>query len=224
MANLQLPFGIEVLNQKPADAKYFLSGETPYTSVVNVNANIPSGIRHTGLTVNILGDEYWYKAGILDGNLILKSGGAADVENVGAGEGEIYSGTSGNTILLRTLVASGATTIQTVGNEVRISSTGGGNVRIVTSAYTGIDYSATTLSDYVGASNAVKTIYMPTSPLNGQQVTISDEEGNAETFPITVNGNGNLIDDSATALINTNYGSITILYNGIFWKVISFSN
>jgi hypothetical protein len=73
MANLQLPFGIEVLNQKPADAKYFLSGETPYNSVANVNANIPSGIRHIGLTVNILGDEYWYKNGILDGDLIDKN-------------------------------------------------------------------------------------------------------------------------------------------------------
>ena len=74
MANLQLPFGIEVLNQKPADAKYFLSGETPYNDISEVNSTLVSGIRHTGLTVNIAGDEYWYKNGIGDLDLILKSG------------------------------------------------------------------------------------------------------------------------------------------------------
>ena len=56
------------------------------------------------------------------------------------------------------------------------------------------------------------------------EITISDEFGLANTFPITIYGNGKLIDNSATALINTDYGSITIVYNGIFWKVISFSN
>lgn len=227
MANLQLPFGIEVLNQKPADAKYFLSGETPYNSVAEVNSEIPSGIRHQGLTVNILGVEYWYRDGILDGDLVIKSGGASEVQNVGAGEGEVYSGTSGTTIFLRTLVGSGGTTIATVDDEIRIYSSGEtSNLRNVDIIDSGLDYTGNTSSDYLGINNAVKTIYMPASPLDGQQVTISDEEGNANTFPITIDGNGNTFDglSDTQILINTDYGSITILYNGTFWKVISFSN
>lgn len=220
--SLQLPFGIEVLNQKPADAKYFLSGETPYNSIGEANFSLPSGIRHQGLTVNILGIEYWYKDGITDLDLVVKTGGA-DVANVGGGTGEIFSGTSGTTLLLRTLVQSGATTIETVNNEIRIFSAPNA-VRDVTIVSVGIDYSATTSSDYIGLVNSVKTVYLPASPIIGQQITISDEQGNANTLPITILGNGILIDGSTSASVNTDYGSITLLYSGNIWKVISFSN
>ena len=71
---LELPFGIKVLNPLPVDDKY-LSGGTPYTSVSAVNAAIPSSIRHIGLTVNINGTEYWYKNGVTNGDLILKTAG-----------------------------------------------------------------------------------------------------------------------------------------------------
>jgi hypothetical protein len=56
---------------KPFDARY-LNICTPWTSVSAVNAAIPT-YRYTGLTVNIAGEEYWYKNGIADGCLIPKS-------------------------------------------------------------------------------------------------------------------------------------------------------
>lgn len=77
---LQLPFGIEVLNPLPVDEKYLKVG-VPYTSILDVNTTIPIGIRHVGLTVNISGDEYWYKNGINDVDLVVKSSG-------GGGSGE----------------------------------------------------------------------------------------------------------------------------------------
>ena len=80
MANLELPFGIKVLNPTPVDAKYLNDG-VPYVSIAEVNATIGAGIRHTGLTVNISGVEYWYAAGIGDGDLVVKSAG-------GSGSGE----------------------------------------------------------------------------------------------------------------------------------------
>jgi len=71
---LELPFGLKVLNPLPVDDKY-LSGGTPYTSVSAVNTAIPEPIRHQGLTVNINGVEYWYKDGVTDGDLVLKTTG-----------------------------------------------------------------------------------------------------------------------------------------------------
>jgi len=61
--------------QKPFDARY-LNISTPWTSIAAVNAGIPT-YRYHGLTVNINGDEYWYKNGILDTDLILKSTGSS---------------------------------------------------------------------------------------------------------------------------------------------------
>ncbi len=74
--SLELPFGIKVLNPTSVDAKY-LNGDIPYTGVSEVNSLISSGIRHTGLTVNIGGVEYWYANGITDLDLIIKVGGGS---------------------------------------------------------------------------------------------------------------------------------------------------
>lgn len=60
---------------KPTDSRY-LCNLVPYTTVGQVNTNIiggVGGVRYTGLTVNITGNEYWYKTGIGDGDLVLKS-------------------------------------------------------------------------------------------------------------------------------------------------------
>lgn len=75
--SLALPFGLKLVNPVPVDAYYYSTGGTPYTSVAQVNAQILGVIRYRGLTVNINNVEYWYKDGIADVNLIIKSGGSA---------------------------------------------------------------------------------------------------------------------------------------------------
>ena len=221
---INLSDNIKVKAPKSTDIRYLNVLSQSYANIAEVNSTIPIGERHIGLTVNILNDEYWYESGVADINLVLK-GSAADIDNVGAGTGIIYSGSSGSTALLRTLVGSGGTVVETVGAEIRIFSSGEtSNLRAVEFANLTISFTATTDSDYISVSGAVTNVYMPLSPPLGQQVTISDDAGNSNAIPITVYGNGKLIDDSATALINTDYGSMTILYNGTFWKVISFSN
>ncbi len=57
---------------KPIDSKY-LNITTPWISIGAVNAGIPLSYRYTGLTVNILGAEYWYANGITNGDLVLKT-------------------------------------------------------------------------------------------------------------------------------------------------------
>ena len=57
---------------KPIDSRYLTTGNTIYTSTGATNSAIPIPLRYTGLTVNILGTEYWYKTGVADINLIQK--------------------------------------------------------------------------------------------------------------------------------------------------------
>lgn len=51
----------------------------------------------------------------------------------------------------------------------------------------------------------------------GRQIIIKDETGTANVNNITVNGNGNNIEGSATATISTSYGQLRLYYSGIQW-------
>ena len=69
--SIKLSDSIRVGQQKPLEDKYF-NELVPYTSTTQVNTLLPKAIRHIGLTVNINKEEYWYKDGIEDANLVLK--------------------------------------------------------------------------------------------------------------------------------------------------------
>ena len=69
--SIKLSDSIRVGQQKPLEDKYF-NELVPYTSTSQVNTLLPKAVRHRGLTVNINGEEYWYKDGIEDNDLILK--------------------------------------------------------------------------------------------------------------------------------------------------------
>jgi hypothetical protein len=361
MAALELPFGLKVLNPQSVDNKYLSGGTTPYTSVANVNAFIPQAIRHIGLTVNILGVEYWYRDGVLDGNLVVKttsggviasgeriekyivqansfvigdvvgwtgdsaggyslaialntyngevhglvsqasstgftvvyagyvtgittaglttnktyflsdinagkltdiapytngsfikpiyttqdsstaglvlqylpvavstgvtSGGIGSVTgatNLGGGD-EVYIGTinSGTTMQFRTISGTGGIETYQIGNVIFIS----GDSTTVKSIATGtsLTYNATNNDDYIGCSG-VTTVNLPSTPTLGKEIIVSDIKGDAFTNNITVLASPNVITGGSPVLINTNYGSITFLWNGIIWSIISWVN
>ena len=79
---IKLTDNLRVNQQKPVDDKYF-NGLVPYISTSQVNTLIPKAVRHIGLTVNINREEYWYKDGIEDSNLVLKitNNSAYDLKN-----------------------------------------------------------------------------------------------------------------------------------------------
>ena len=90
---IKLTDNLRVGQQKPVDDKYF-NGLVPYISTSQVNTLIPKAVRHIGLTVNINREEYWYKDGIEDSNLVLKitnSTALDDKLNKGG-----YGGTAGD--------------------------------------------------------------------------------------------------------------------------------
>lgn len=67
---------------KPAEYRY-LNISQPWATTNEVNTCIPLDYRYTGLTVNVLGNEYWYHGGINNNNLIAKlnGGGFVSVTN-----------------------------------------------------------------------------------------------------------------------------------------------
>lgn len=79
-----------------------------------------------------------------------------------------------------------------------------------------------TLADYLLDVNfdGAGSIVLPVSPV-GTVFIVKDVSGTAGVNTITVSATGGvLIDGSATALINTNYGSLTFIFNGIQWDIV----
>jgi len=69
---INLTDNIRVGQQLPVDSRYF-NGLLPWDSLIAVTTGIPTALRFRGLTVNILGVEYWWADGILDEQLVIKT-------------------------------------------------------------------------------------------------------------------------------------------------------
>ena len=93
-----------------------------------------------------------------------------------------------------------------------------GNITQVTLQAAG--YTIALSDSFVGIDTSVsRTVNMYATPYTGLTYTIADVTGSAATNNITVNGNGSNIDGSSSHTINSNYGSITLVYTGTIWKV-----
>ena len=80
-------------SKKAFDARY-LDVTTPWADCASVLAGIPT-YRYTGLTVNINGAEWWWKDGVLDGDLELKTlGGTSNLSGATNGLSLTGGGTS----------------------------------------------------------------------------------------------------------------------------------
>lgn len=80
-------------------------------------------------------------------------------------------------------------------------------------------------SDYVvivnKTSGEATAVNLPSTPTNGTVFIIKDGKGDSATNNITVTPSVENIDGSANYVINVNYGSVTIVYNGTEWNIIS---
>lgn len=64
------------------------------------------------------------------------------------------------------------------------------------------------------------TINLPTSPPAGTIARVKDFSGNCATQNLTVSS-AQLIDGSATYVINTNYGQVAVVFTGTTWWIMS---
>jgi len=70
--NLQINAG------KPIDSKYFNASGVPYASLSEVLSTVGNPLRYQGLTVNVLGSEYWFQHGITNSDLVFKNNGGTN--------------------------------------------------------------------------------------------------------------------------------------------------
>ncbi len=106
---INLSDNVKVSAPKPTESKY-LNITAPYTSTSQVNSLIPSGERYTGLTVNVLGVEYWYKEGITNVDLVVKQSAGGDRNNRYSKE-IIYSSTTLTTGSSYVILVSGSSAV-----------------------------------------------------------------------------------------------------------------
>lgn len=94
--------------------------------------------------------------------------------------------------------------------------------RVVKTTVPGAYPYLTLITDYtilVDTSSA-RTINLVASPVTGTTYRIKDNVGTAATFNITITPNAGTIDGAATSVINTNWGSLDIVYNGTSWRIL----
>jgi hypothetical protein len=69
-------------------------------------------------------------------------------------------------------------------------------------------------------TSSARTITPMASPATGQRHIIKDSVGSAAANNITVTPSGKNIDGAASSVININFGSITIVYDGSQWLIV----
>jgi hypothetical protein len=81
-----------------------------------------------------------------------------------------------------------------------------------------------TATDYFIASDssaAIKTVQLPDAPATGRVFVVKDYTGSAAAFNITVTtvGGAVLIDGAASYVLNTNYQSVQVIFDGAAYEV-----
>ena len=81
-------------------------------------------------------------------------------------------------------------------------------------------YTATADEYFLGVIfNGVVTVTLPAGTL-GKVFVVKDSAGDANTNPITIDTTGSTIDGLSTYVIDLDWGSIGLVYNGIEWNVV----
>lgn len=81
-------------------------------------------------------------------------------------------------------------------------------------------YAATTDEYFLGVIyDGTVTITLPAGTV-GKVYIVKDSVGDAETNPITVVTTGSTIDGAASYILNIDWSSVTLVYNGIEWNVV----
>lgn len=120
-------------------------------------------------------------------------------------------------------------------NQFSTSVTMGGSITCVGLSNTGYaigNYTATSTTPYVvvtndyviamDASAGIKTVQLPNAPTTGTIFIVKDVTGSAAANNISVTSVSGivLIDSAATYVMNANYQSVTVMFNGTKYVII----
>lgn len=69
-------------------------------------------------------------------------------------------------------------------------------------------------------TSVARTINLIATPVTGTTYRIKDNVGTAATFNITITPAAGTIDGAASLVVNSNWGSVDVCYNGTSWRVL----
>lgn len=145
---------------------------------------------------------------------------------VGYQSGNNYVGSeTGNILLGHAGVAaeSNVTRIGTAQTQCYLAGVLNGNSgRVINVTSPGAYPYTSLISDYLILvdTTSARTIVPLASPITGQMYRIKDNVGSALLNPITITPSGKNIDGAASYIMNVNYGSVDIVYNGSEWSIV----
>lgn len=96
-----------------------------------------------------------------------------------------------------------------------------GKRRHITSTTSSGTVAATDDITAVGSISSPITLNLPSSPTTGDAYDFKDTLGNAAAHNITINGGAINIDNASTFVMSTNYQSVTVVYTGTIWSILT---
>ena len=186
---------------------------TAATGITSTTGNITASAGNIVATSGAISANTTVTAGTnLVGTLGLTvsafTAGAIVCDNAGAFSS--IPGTAG-----QVLVSNGA------GVAPSFQSAGVATLNLIQTAVTPYVALATDYFIAVDCSAAIKTVQLPNAPATGRVFVIKDYTGSAAAFNITVTtvGGAVLIDAAATYVLNTNYQSVQVIFDGTKYEV-----
>jgi hypothetical protein len=149
------------------------------------------------------------------------SGEANTTSNTGGGIA-LANAKVGIDLPFKTLVAGANILLTDLVSTVQISTTAGSTFEGYVA--TNSNYVLASTESYIGVdtSGGVIAIDVSTAITSGRRVVITDETGDAGTFPINITHTARLFSGAPSPLlVNVDYGSVTIVFDGTNWHVTS---
>jgi len=139
-------------------------------------------------------------------------------------DGQIVIGSTSGTPAAANLTPGANITITNAGNSITIAANAGSEAVAYTPvSYTVTPYTTISTDYYLGCdvSGGVLSILLPDAPTTGRTFVVKDSTGNAATNNLTITtvGGSVTIDGSTTLVISTNYGAVSLIFNGTSYEV-----
>lgn len=157
-------------------------------------------------------------------NAVLTTGtGGVPVLTALISDGQIIIGSSAGAPAAATLTAGTGISILNGHNSVTISSSGTTVLTVTPLTYASSPYTVLSTDDFLAITGSVGTftVKLPNAPTTGRVIIIKDTNGVAATdnIAVTTVGGTVTIDGQTTYTINTNYESISLIFDGTNYEI-----